>query len=405
MTGGVDTHLDVHVAAALDPLGGLLGTERFETNSAGYKALLAWLESFGEVTKIGIEGTGSYGSGLTRHLRRRGVEVIEVDRPNREERRRSGKSDPLDAVEAARAALSGRASGRPKSRDGAVEAIRVLVVAKRSARQARTKALIQMRHLGYTAPEQLRCRLKGLSVPALVAEGTKLRPTRSPDPVTAATKASLSSLAHRIQALDDELAELDARIEVLLVATVPDLLDLFGVGPDTAAALVMAAGDNPERLHSEGAWAHLCGVAPVPAGSGKTNGKVKAHDGGDRQANSALWRIVMVRIAHDPETQLYFERRVKEGKSKAEVIRILKRYVAREVYRPSPGLGATKQAPWGQPSLDRFTGFWWVRTGRLCFSDPRLQFDPTNIDGLVEDQMPGRLTYPSADGGSPSATT
>jgi transposase len=217
-----------------------------------------------------------------------------------------------------------------------VEAIRVLVVAKRSARQARTKALIQMRHLGYTAPEQLRCRLKGLSVPALVAEGTKLRPTRSPDPVTAATKASLSSLAHRIEALDDELAELDARIEPILVATVPDLLDLFGVGPDTAAALVMAAGDNPDRLHSEGAWAHLCGVAPVPKGSGKTNGKVKAHDGGDRQANSALWRIVMVRIAHEPETQLYFERRVKEGKTKPEVIRILKRYVAREVYRYLP---------------------------------------------------------------------
>jgi transposase len=336
VTGGVDTHLDVHVAAALDPLGGLLGTERFETNAAGYKALLGWLETFGNVTTIGVEGTGSYGAGLARHLRRVGVEVTEVDRPNREERRRSGKSDPIDPVEAARAALSGRASGSPKSRDGAVEAIRVLVVAKRSARQARVKALIQMRHLGYSAPEQLRCRLKGLSVSALITEGTKLRPTRSPDPVTAATKASLSSLAHRIEALDRELAELDERIEALLIATVPDLLDLFGVGPDTAAALVMAAGDNAERLHSEAAWAHLCGVAPVPAGSGKTNGKVKAHDGGDRQANSALWRIVMVRIAHDPETQLYFERRVKAGMTKNEVIRILKRYVAREVYRYLP---------------------------------------------------------------------
>ncbi len=154
--------------------------------------------------------------------------------------------------------------------------------------------------------------------------------------MTAATKASLSSLAHRINSLDDELAELDERIEALLVATVPDLLALFGVGPDTAAALVMAAGDNPERLHSEGAWAHLCGVVTHPGGSGKNNGKVKAHDGGDRQANSALWRIVMVRIAHDPDTQLYFERRVKEGKTKAEVIRILKRYVAREVYRYLP---------------------------------------------------------------------
>jgi transposase len=143
-------------------------------------------------------------------------------------------------------------------------------------------------------------------------------------------------LAHRIEALDRELAELDERIEALLVATVPDLLELFGVGPDTAAALVMAAGDNPGRLHSEAAWAHLCGVAPIPDGSGKTSGRVKAHDGGDRQANSALWRIVMVRIAHDPESRIYFERRVKEGKTKQEVIRILKRYVAREVYRYLP---------------------------------------------------------------------
>jgi transposase len=336
VTGGVDTHRDIHVVAALDPLGGLLGTEEFETTPAGYKSLLGWLKTFGDVTKVGVEGTGSYGAGLTRHLRRAGVRVIEVDRPNRDERRRSGKSDPLDAVEAARAALGGRASGSPKSRDGAVEAIRVLVVAKRSARQARVKAIIQMRHLGFTAPDQLHSRLKGLSVPALVAEGVKFRPTRSLDPVTAATKASLSSLAHRIEALDGEIAELDSRIDALLMATVPDLLARFGVGPDTAAALVMAAGDNPERLHSEAAWAHLCGVSPIPAGSGKTNGKVRHHQGGDRQANSALWRIVMVRIAHDPDTRVYFERRVKEGRTKHEVIRILKRYVAREVYRYLP---------------------------------------------------------------------
>lgn len=336
VTGGVDTHRDVHVAAALDPLGGLLGAESFSTDAAGYKALLNWLETFGNVTKIGVEGTGSYGSGLARYLRRTGVDVIEVDRPDRQKRRRAGKSDPLDAIEAARAALSGRAKGKPKSRDGAVEAVRVLVVAKRSARQARVKALIQMRHLGYTAPDALSGRLKGLSVPALVAEGMKLRPSRSADPVTAATKASLSSLAHRISSLDDELAELDQRIETFLEANVPELLGLFGVGPDTAAALVMTAGDNPERLHSEAAWAHLCGASPIPKGSGQKSGRFKAHDGGDRQANSALWRIVMVRIAHDPDTQLYYERRLKEGKTKHEVIRILKRYVAREVYRYLP---------------------------------------------------------------------
>ena len=202
VTGGVDTHLDVHVAAALDPLGTLLGSESFAPTPAGYKELLGWLESFGSVTKVGVEGTGSYGANLARFLRRGGIEVIEVDRPNRQARRRSGKSDPLDAVEAARAELSGRASGAAKSRDGSVEAIRVLVVAKRSARQARTKALVQMRHLGFSAPDELQGRLNGLSVSALVDQGAKLRPGRSADPVMAATKASIASLAHRIQSLD-----------------------------------------------------------------------------------------------------------------------------------------------------------------------------------------------------------
>ncbi len=140
-------------------------------------------------------------------------------------------------------------------------------------------------------------------------------------------------MAHRVQSLDLELADLDDKIESLLVATVPELLERFGVGPDTAAALLVAAGDNPERLHSEAAWAHLCGVSPIPADSGKSARHLRHHQGGDRQANSALWRIVMVRIAHDPETTHYFERRVKEGRTKRDVIRILKRYVAREVYR------------------------------------------------------------------------
>ena len=335
VTGGVDTHLDVHVAAALDPLGTLLGSEPFATTPAGYKELLAWLEGFGDVAKVGVEGTGSYGAGLARFLRRRGVQVIEVDRPNRAARRRSGKSDPLDAIEAARAALGGRAQGQPKTKDGAVEAIRVLVIAKRSARQSRVKALTQIRNLGLTAPDQLRCRLKGLTVPALVSEGTKLRPGRSTDPVTAATKAAVSSLAHRIQSLEREIADLDELLAPLLAATAPELLGLFGVGPDTAAALLVAAGDNPERLHSEAAWAHLCGVSPLQASSGKVT-RHRLDRGGDRQANSALWRIAMVRIAHDPETTAYFERRVKEGRSKPEVIRILKRYIAREVYRYLP---------------------------------------------------------------------
>jgi transposase len=335
VTGGVDTHLDVHVAAALDPLGALLGTQRFGTDPADYKALLAWLESFGPVAKVGVEGTGSYGAGLARFLRTADLEVIEVDRPNRAERRRSGKSDPLDAVEAARAALSGRAKSISKSKDGAVEALRVLVVAKRSARGARVKALTQMRHLVITAPDQLRGRLKGLTVCALVNEAARLRPSRSGEAVMAAHKAALCSLARRVQGLDDELAELERRIETLVEAAAPQLVARFGVGPDTAAALLVSAGDNPERLHSEAAWAHLCGVAPIPASSGKSN-RHRLDRGGDRHANSALWRITMVRIAHDPATTAYFERKVKEGRSKRDVIRLLKRYIARELYRYLP---------------------------------------------------------------------
>jgi transposase len=335
VTGGVDTHLHVHVAAALDPLGGVLGSESFDTTPAGYQELLSWLESFGSVTKVGVEGTGSYGAGLARFLRRAQVEVIEVDRPNRAERRRSGKSDPLDAVEAARAALGRRAKSIAKSKDGAIEAIRVLVVAKRSARQARVKAVVQMRHLVVTAPDELRGRLTGSTVAALVAEAARLRPARTGDPVMTAHKASLCSLARRVQSLEEEIAELDERIGRLLAATAPELLSRFGVGPDTAAALLVCAGDNPERLHSEAAFAHLCGVAPIPASSGKTT-RHRLDRGGDRQANSALWRIVMVRIAHDPATRAYFERKVKEGRSKREVIRLLKRYVARELYRYLP---------------------------------------------------------------------
>ncbi len=336
VTGGIDTHGETHVAAVLDEVGCLLATESFTAHPDGYAALLSWLAGFGMVGKVGVEGTGAYGAGLARFLARAGVEVIEVDRPNRQDRRRTGKSDPIDAVEAARAALSGRANGHAKSRDGAVEAIRVLVVAKRSARQARVKALTQMRQLTFTAPDQLQCRIKGLPAPQFIAAAQSLRPTtRSADPVMVATKASLSSLAHRIGDLDEEIAALDARITPLLQAHAPELLEIYGVGIDTAATLLVTAGDNPERLRSEAAWAHLCGVSPLQASSGKVT-RHRLNRGGDRQANRALWVIVISRLASDPKTQAYMERRVKEGRSKREVVRILKRYVAREVYRSLP---------------------------------------------------------------------
>jgi transposase len=266
---------------------------------------------------------------------RAGIVVVEIDRQNRQARRNAGKSDPLDAIEAARATLSGRASGRAKSRDGWVEAVRVLLVAKRSARAARVKALSQMRQLTYSAPDQLQARLKGLPITQFVSVAQGLRPARSADALSASTKASLSALAHRVGDLEAEIGELDAMITPILEANAADLLGIYGVGIDAAAALVVAAGDNPGRLHSEAAWAHLCGVSPLEASSGKVT-RHRLNRGGDRQANRALWHVVISRLASDLDTQAYMERRLKEGRSKREVIRILKRYVAREVYRQLP---------------------------------------------------------------------
>jgi transposase len=333
--GGVDTHLDVHVAAALDPIGGVLGVESFDAGPQGYKAMLKWMGAFGRVSKVGVEGTGAYGAGLGRFLAKAGVEVVEVDRPNRQARRTKGKSDPADAVEAARAVLSGRATGTPKTRDGNVEAIRALLVAKRSARDARLRALHQMRQLSYTAPDQLRSRLKDLSITELVDETAAMRPRASGDPVVYATKVSLAALGRRVLSLEDELIGIDELLTTLVTTCAPEMLELFGVGIDTAATLLVTAGDNPERLRSEATWAHLCGVAPIEASSGKVT-RHRLDRGGDRNANQALWRIVMTRLSWDPRTREYMERRTKEGRSKREVIRILKRYVAREVFKYLP---------------------------------------------------------------------
>ena len=309
--------------------------ESFVPTPGGYRALLEWLGAFGTVHKVGVEGTGAYGAGLARFLRRAGVEVVEVDRPNRQVRRTKGKSDPTDAVEAARAVLSGRAVGAPKSRDGNVEAIRALMVAKRSARDARLRALHQMRQLSYTGPDQLRSRLKGLSIAELVAETAAMRARAVGDPVLYATKVSLTSLGRRVLCLEDEIAGVDELLSHLVTTSAPEMLGLFGVGIDTAATLLVTAGDNPERLRSEAAWAHLRGVAPIEASSGKVT-RHRLDRGGDRNANQALWRIVMTRLSFDPRTREYMERRTKEGRSKREVIRILKRYVAREVFNHLP---------------------------------------------------------------------
>ena len=327
ITGGVDTHADTHVAAALDSIGGLLGVQEFPATAAGYARLLGWLGGFGPVCLVGIEGTGSYGAGLARHITTAGVQVVEVDRSDRQDRRRQGKSDPFDAVSAARAALSGRARGASKGRDGAVEAIRALMVAKRSAAGERTQTINQARALILTGPEDLRARFTGHTVAALVAELASLRP----DVPGYAARIALRELGRRAEFLDGQIERLDNLIGPLVTAQAPSLLARYGIGAHTAALLLVAAGDHPERLRSEAAWAHLCGVTPIPASSGKTV-RHRLNPGGDRQANHALWRIVFTRMGSDPATRAYVDRRTQEGLSKKEIIRCLKRYVAREVY-------------------------------------------------------------------------
>jgi transposase len=330
ITGGVDTHADMHVAAALDSIGGLLGVREFPATAAGYCGLRDWLGGFGQVALVGIEGTGSYGAGLARHLAAAGVRVVEVDRPDRQDRRRRGKSDPLDAISAARAALSGRAAGAPRGRDGAVEAIRALMVARRSARAERTRAINQARALIVTGPEELRARFARLAPAQLAAALAALRP-RPGDVPGYATRVAMRELGRRARFLDAQTGQLDDLIVPLVTARAPGLLALHGIGACTAALLLIAAGDHPERLRSEAAWAHLCGAAPIPASSGKVT-RWRLDRGGDRQANHALWQIVISRMRSHPATRAYVARRSTEGLSKKEIIRCLKRYVAREVY-------------------------------------------------------------------------
>jgi transposase len=331
ITGGAGTHAGTHVAAALEPIGGLLGVQEFPVTAGGYASLLGWLGGFGTVALAGIEGTGSYGAGLARHVAAAGIRVVEAGRSDRQDRRRQGKSDPLDAVSAARAAQSGRARGAPKGRDGAVEAVRALMVAKRSARAERTQTVNQARALVLTGPDDLRARFTGHTPAALVAALASLRP-RPGSTVGYATRVALRELGRRAEFPGGQTGRIDALIVPLLTARAPGLLAVYGIGPDTAALLLIAAGDHPERLRPEAAWAHLCAVAPIPASSGKVTRR-RLNPGGNREASHALWRIVITRMGRHPATRAYVERRTAEGLPEKEIIRCLKRYVAREVYR------------------------------------------------------------------------
>jgi len=331
VVGGVDTHKHTHVAAVANHLGKVLDTEAFPATRAGYRRLLTWLKAHGDVVAVGVEGCGSWGAGLARHLTSEAVVVLEVNRPNRQNRRRRGKSDPVDAEAAARAVLSGEANVTPKAGDGPVEALRQLRVARTGAMKARTAAANQFHSLGDTAPEPVRATLRPFTFRQRVATAERWRP-RPGASVEANARRALASVARRWRALDDEARRLDDDIKAILDELAPRLLARHGVGYETAGQLLVAAGDNPDRLANERSFAALCGASPVEASSGRTT-RHRLNRGGDRQANSALWTIARVRMANHPPTKAYVERRTTDGLSKREIMRCLKRYIARELFR------------------------------------------------------------------------
>ncbi|MDT7574838.1 MAG: hypothetical protein QOH17_1171 [Pseudonocardiales bacterium] len=335
---GVDTHKDGHVAFAVDGLGGTLGEPcAVPATNAGYEELLAWADGLGPVHGFGVEGCGSYGLGLARFLRRHGRRVEEVGRPPRKgERRLSGKSDALDAEHAARAVLAGVATSTPKLADGQIEAIRLIKIARDTAVKAHSAAMITLKAVLVTASSGQREPLEPLTDYQLICACAELSTAGSVADPEIAMRHTLRSLARRWLELHDEIKTHTGHLKTLTRAAAPDLVTVFGVGFDSAAELLITAGDNTDRVRSEAAFAKLCGACPIPAGSGKTNGRHRLNRGGNRQANASLYRIVIVRMRWHPPTIAYVERRTSDGLTKKDIIRCLKRYVAREIYHLLP---------------------------------------------------------------------
>lgn len=331
--GGADTHADTIHVAAIDGLGRDLGDREFPTSREGYAAALAFLATFGTVVLFGIEGTSSYGAGLARIATEAGLVVVEVTRPDRAHRRRRGKSDPIDAYQAAHAAASGRATAAPKHE--AIDAIRAVHIARNSAVKATTAAMNQIHHLLVTAPVEVRERYRNLKERSLVKALAVARPHVSVStlsPTARTVLGVLRTLARRHQALTAEADDLEAQLRELVESINPGLLAAYGVGPVTAAQLLITAGGNPDRLRSEAAFAALCGAAPVQASSGKTT-RHRLSRGGDRAANWALHTIALVRLSTDPRTREWATRQRAAGRVGLELLRILKRAIAREMYR------------------------------------------------------------------------
>jgi transposase len=331
VTVGVDTHKQFHVAHAVDELGRPLGTHQIPAASHGYSAFVSWARSLGQLALVGIEGPGHYGAGLARHLRAEGIAVTEVGRPKRQRRARYGKSDDADAAGAAAIVLAGEALGEPKSADGAAEMVRVLRVARVSAVRARAKAYTALQDLLVTAPAALREQLTGRYKGRLLQACQQLIASEIPASPTDAMILTIKSLATRCLHLDAEAAELERHIDAITATAAPQLRAVYGVGPDTAATLISAIGDNHDRISSDAAFAKLCGVCPLEASSGKTI-RHRLNRGGNRDANRALHVILVVRLRRHQPTRDYIARRLAEGKTKNEIMRCLKRYIAREIF-------------------------------------------------------------------------
>jgi transposase len=332
VVGGVDTHKDLHVAAIVDEHDRMLGSECFATTRHGYKLMLAWMRSFGELVRVGVEATGTYGAGLLRYLQHAGVMVLEVTAPDKADRRKRGKDDTLDAENAAHAAFAGTRTVTPKSRDGMTESLRVLKACRKTAVAARRVALQMIHNTIVCAPDELREALRKLTRMQLIRTLAAWRPDLSDyRNVVSAYRITLKSLGRRYLELHDEIADLDTMIAALVDELAPDLVARNSIGHESAAQLLLTAGDNAERLHSEASFAALCGASPVPASSGKVT-RHRLNRGGDRAANSALHIIAIGRLRTDPRTKAYVAKRMAEGHSKLEAIRCLKRYIAREVF-------------------------------------------------------------------------
>ncbi|WP_137136972.1 IS110 family transposase [Rhizobium sp. FKY42] len=330
--GGVDTHKDLHVAAVVDHRDRVLGTESFPTTRHGYRLMLAWMRSFGDLQRVGIECSGSYGAGLLRYMQTAGVEVLEVTAPDKLDRRRRGKNDYFDAESAAHAAFARRYTVTPRSRDGMVESLRVLRGCHKTAIQARRIALQMIQATIVCAPDKIRDPLRSITRMQLIRTLAASRPDLTAyRQVEEAYRISLKSLARRYLELHDEIADLDDMIEAIVKDLAPELLAQTAIGVNSAAQLLLTAGDNFDRLKSEASFAALCGVSPVPASSGKTV-RHRLNRGGDRAANSAIHIIAIGRLRLDARTQDYVARRIAAGNSKLEAIRCLKRYIAREVF-------------------------------------------------------------------------